>query len=65
MIVTSQIYVPYQQLEAARILGMQYGHSVETIGFPREWSGNMSGLQTAANYLQEIRSVLQSMKKLL
>ena len=65
LIVTSQIYVPYQQLEAARILGMQYGHSVETIGFPREWSGNMSGLQTAANYLQEIRSVLQSMKKLL
>lgn len=62
LIVTSQIYVPYQQLEAARILGMQYGHSVETIGFPREWSGNMSGLQTAANYLQEIRSVLQSMK---
>lgn len=65
LIVTSQIYVPYQQLEAARILGMQYGHSVETIGFPREWAGNMSGLQTAANYLQEIRSVLQSMKKLL
>lgn len=65
LIVTSQIYVPYQQLEAARILGMRYGHSVETIGFPREWSGNMSGLQTAANYLQEIRSVLQSMKKLL
>lgn len=65
LIVTSQIYVPYQQLEAARILGMRYGHSVETIGFPRDWSGNMSGLQTAANYLQEIRSVLQSMKKLL
>ena len=64
LIVTSQIYVPYQQLEAARILGMQYGHSVETVGFPREWSGNMQGLQTAANYLQEIRSVLQSMKKL-
>lgn len=64
LLVTSQIYVPYQQLEAVRILGMQYGHSVETIGFPREWSGNMHGLQTAANYLQEIRSVLQSMKKL-
>lgn len=64
LIVTSQIYVPYQQLEAARILGMQYGHSVETVGFPREWSGSMHGLQTAANYLQEIRSVLQSMKKL-
>ena len=64
LIVTSQIYVPYQQLEAVRILGMQYGHSVETVGFPREWSGNMHGLQTAANYLQEIRSVLQSMRKL-
>lgn len=65
LLVTSQIYVPYQQLEAVRILGLMYGHSVETVGFPREWSANMQGLQTAANYLQEIRSTLLSMGKLL
>lgn len=65
LLVTSQIYVPYQQLEAARILGLMYGYNVETVGFPREWSSNMQGLQTAANYLQEIRSTLLSMNKLL
>lgn len=65
LLVTSQIYVPYQQLEAARILGLMCGHSVETVGFPREWSATMQGLQTAANYLQEIRSTLISMNKLL
>lgn len=65
LLVTSQIYVPYQQLEAARILGLMYENSVETVGFPREWSANMQGLQTAANYLQEIRSTLLSMNKLL
>lgn len=65
LLVTSQIYVPYQQLEAIRILGLAYGHNVETVGFPREWSANMQGLQTAANYLQEIRSTLLSMSKIL
>lgn len=65
LLVTSQIYVPYQQLEAVRMLGFEYGHSVETVGFPREWSANMQGLQTAANYLQEIRSALLAMNKLL
>jgi len=65
LLVTSQIYVPYQQLEATRTLGFEYGCIVETIGFPREWSGRMQGMQTAENYLQEIRSVLQSMKRLM
>lgn len=65
LLVTSQIYVPYQQLEAARILGLGYGHSVETVGFPIEWSVHTQGTQTAANYLQEIRSTLLSMSKLL
>ena len=64
LLVTSQIYVPYQQLEAVRILGIPYGYNLETVGFPREWSVGIQGLQTAANYLQEIRSVLLSMQKL-
>ena len=65
LLVTSQIYVPYQQLEAVRMLGVPYGYNVETVGFPREWSANMPGLQTAANYLQEIRSALLSMQRLI
>lgn len=65
LLVTSQIYVPYQQLEAIRILGIPYNHSIETIGFPSEWSAGLQGLQKTENYLQEIRSVLQSIGRLL
>lgn len=65
LLVTSQIYVPYQQLEAIRMLGLPYGHLVETIGFPNEWSAGLQGLQRPENYLQEIRSVLQSMGRFL
>jgi hypothetical protein len=64
LLITSQIYVPYQQLEAVRILGFPHGCSIETVGFPREWSVNLQGAQTAVNYLQEIRSALLSMKKI-
>ncbi len=62
LLVTSQIYVPYQQLEAIRVLGIPYGCSIETVGFPREWSEHLQGLQTAVNYLQEIRSALLAME---
>ncbi len=64
LLVTSQIYVPYQQLEAIRILGIPHKHSLETIGFPNEWSASLQGLQKPENYLQEIRSVLQSVGRL-
>ena len=65
LLITSQIYVPYQQLEAVRILGMPYGHSIETVGFPNEWSLGLQGLQKPENYLQEMRSVLQSAGRIL
>ena len=65
LLVTSQIYVPYQQLEAIRMLGLPYGLSLETIGFPNDWSAGLQGLQKPENYLQEIRSVLQSAGRLL
>ncbi len=65
LMVTSQIYVPYQHLEAVRTLGLPCGFEIETVGFPREWSGSMQGLQTAANYLQEIRSIILSANKIL
>ena len=65
LLVTSQIYVPYQQLEAIRTLSLPYGVKMETIGFPNEWSGNMQGMQQASNYLQEIRSTIQAMDRFL
>lgn len=65
LLVTSQIYVPYQQLEAIRMLGIPYEHSLETIGFPNEWSAGLQGMQKTENYLQEMRSVLQSANRLL
>lgn len=65
LLVTSQIYVPYQHWEAIRILGIPYEHEVETVGYPGEWSSNIHGMQSAENYLQEIRSVILSMDKLM
>lgn len=64
LLITSQIYVPYQHWEAIRILGIPYKHEVETVGYPGEWSTHIHGMQSAENYLQEIRSVILSMNKL-
>ena len=63
LMITSQIYVPYQQMEAWRVIGILQGHYVETVGFPAEWSAGLPGLQEPENYLQEIRSALLAMDK--
>lgn len=65
LLITSQIYVPYQQLEAIRILAIPYNIVTETIGFPNDWSGQMQGMQQPSNYLQEIRSTIQAMSRIL
>ncbi len=65
LFVTSQIYVPYQQMEAIRTLAVPYGLYVETVGFPVEWSNILQGMMEPANYLQEIRSTLQAVKRYL
>lgn len=54
LLVTSQIYVPYQQIEAVRTLAEPYGLYIETVGFPTEWSIKLQGMMEPANYLQEI-----------
>ncbi|MDR0288183.1 MAG: hypothetical protein LBI03_10840, partial [Clostridiales bacterium] len=53
LFITSQIYVPYQQLEAVRTLAIPNNIFVETIGFPNSWSGNLQGMQQSSSYLQE------------
>jgi len=60
LLITSQIYVPYQQLEAIRTVALRHDVVVETVGFPVEWSGNLQGMNEPSNYLQEIRSTIQS-----
>lgn len=63
LLVTSQIYVPYQQLEAIRTLALPHKVTVETVGFPPVWGGELQGMVGPTNYLQEIRSTIQSMKR--
>lgn len=63
LLVTSQIYVPYQQLEAIRTWAIPNNVYVETVGFPTEWNTNQQGMMKAANYLQEIRSTIQSVNR--
>jgi hypothetical protein len=65
LLVTSQIYVPYQQLEALRTWALPHSVIVETVGFPNEWAGKMQGMLQPSNYLQEIRSTLQAMQRML
>ena len=60
LLITSQIYVPYQQLEALWTVALKHNVIMETVGFPLEWSGNLQGMTGPSNYLQEIRSTIQS-----
>lgn len=65
LLVTSQIYVSYQQIEAVRTLGIPYGLYIETVGFPTDWGQKLQGMQETANYLQEIRSTIQAAGRLM
>lgn len=66
LLVTSQIYVPYQQMEAIRTWAIPNNVYVETVGFPIEWNENkQQGMMEAANYLQEIRSTIQAVNRYL
>jgi hypothetical protein len=63
LLITSQIYVPYVQLEALRTVALPFRMSVETIGFPAEWMPPLQGLQNANHYLQEVRSTIQAARR--
>ena len=65
LLITSQIYVPYQQIEALRTLAVPNGLYIETVGFPVEWSNQLQGMMEPANYLQEIRSTIQAINRYL
>lgn len=63
LLVTSQIYVPYQQLEALRTLALPYELYIETVGFPTDKANKLQGMMDPANYLQEIRSTIQAINR--
>jgi hypothetical protein len=58
LIVTSPIYVPFQHCDALRMLTLPYGCLVHTVGLP-------AGAGRADRYLQELRSAVRSMRRLL
>lgn len=63
LLVTSQIYVPYVQLEALRTLGIPRGLFVETVGFPMNRMPALQGMSDTSHYLQEIRSAIQAARR--
>lgn len=64
LLVTSQIYVPYVQLEALRTVALPRNLFVETIGFPGDRMPELQGLGKANHYLQEVRSGIQAAHRL-
>jgi hypothetical protein len=65
LLVTSTIYVPFQHADAVRMLAAIYGCAVETVGVPDQWAAVTPRQQfSAANYLQELRSAIRSMRML-
>jgi len=63
LLITSQIYVPYVQLEALRTVALPRKLFVETIGFPGDRMPELQGLCNANHYLQEIRSAIQAARR--
>lgn len=62
LLVTSAIYVPFQGCDAVRVLGLEHGVSVETVGIDNNGAEHGLLRQTfrPAHYLQEIRSTIRS-----
>lgn len=63
LLITSQIYVPYVQLEALRSVALPRNLIVETIGFPGDRMPEIQGMSSPNHYLQEIRSTIQAAKR--
>jgi hypothetical protein len=62
LLVTTQIFVPFQTFDALRRLYLPYGAEVEAIGLGAEWGDRP---ETAENLLQETLSAIRSARRLL
>ena len=66
LLVTSDIYVPFQHADALRVLGLPYGVAVETMGIqPGEVDPRLNQVFSADAYLQEVRSTIMAFGRLL
>lgn len=63
LLVTSQIYVPYQMIEAIRTWGIPTNNKIETIGYYFDKKRN--SLSKPENYLQEIRATICAIDRFL
>ena len=66
LVVTTPIYVPYQGASAVEVLGLGFGHSVETIGTSGAANdlGEFTQQFLPAHHLQELRSAIRAMRSL-
>ena len=62
--VTTAIYVPAQHAAALRMLGLPFGVEIETVGITPSTAGPLAQTFTTSNYLQEMRSTIQSYRAL-
>ena len=66
LLVTSDIYVPFQHADALRVLGLPYEVRVETMGIqPGDLDPRLTQAFSADAYLQEVRSTIMAFGRLL
>jgi hypothetical protein len=66
LLVTSDIYVPFQHADAVRVLGLPYEVKVETMGIqPGDLDPRLAQIFSADAYLQEVRSTIMAFGRLL
>lgn len=66
LLVTTSIYVPYQHADAIRMLSLEYGCAVETVGVPYGFRDGITPQRfDAQHYLQEMRSTIRAYRALL
>jgi hypothetical protein len=63
LLVTTDMFVPFQHCDAVRVLGLGYGAVVETVGFATATSPWVPPARTF-EVLQEVRSAIRSMQML-
>jgi hypothetical protein len=66
LVVTTDIYLPFQHADALRMLALPYGVEVDTIGMvPGKVDRRLAHNFEPHNYLQEVHSAIRSLRQLL
>jgi hypothetical protein len=62
LVVTTQVFVPFQTFDGVRLLQLRHGVDIEVVGYGAEWDEQP---RTAEYLLQEILSAIRSARRLL